>query len=103
MKFPGQMDFDLKQNMVLADEAASTADTFKLPKGFLEKTIATPSGGTIVGLTLNARANHLWVADHGSSAVYEFAYPKGTLLDTITPPSTGGAPSGVAADPPAPL
>jgi hypothetical protein len=97
------MEFNTKQNLVVADEAASTADFFKLPKTAPIKTIATPSGGTIVGLTLNARASHVWIADNALSAVYEFSYPAGVLLDTIAPPSSGGAPTGLAADPPTPL
>jgi hypothetical protein len=74
-----------------------------MPKGVLTKTIATPSGGTIVGLTLNAKSTHLWISDYATSAVYEYTYPKGTLIDTIVPPSSGDAPTGLAADPPAPL
>ncbi len=100
--FPGQMVFNSKGELVIADERNSTADTFKLPGTRPIKTIATPAGGVVVGLTLNAKSSHLYLADNVTNQVYEYAYPKGTLIDTITAPGGFGF-TGIAADPAAPL
>jgi hypothetical protein len=101
--FPGQMAFNSKGNLVVADELNSAADTFKLPGKHPASSIATPSGGTVVGMTLNAKSTHLYLADYATGQVYEYSYPKGTLIDTITPNGGSGDITGVAADPAAPL
>jgi NHL repeat-containing protein len=101
--FPGQMNFNSKGNLVIADEKNSKADTFKLPGTNPVSSIATPSGGVVVGLTLNSKSTHLYLADYATGQVYEYSYPKGTLIDTITPNGGSGDITGLAADPAAPL
>jgi DNA-binding beta-propeller fold protein YncE len=100
--FPGEMEFNSKGNLVVADERNSKALTFKLPGTKPIGSIATPSGGVTVGMTLNAKSTKLFLSDFVTQQIYEYSYPKGTLLDTITPPG-GNNLIDVAADPAAPL
>jgi len=104
IQFPGQMEFDSAQDLVFADENASTVNVYELPTKTPVAQYATPSGGTIVGLALTKRSANFYVSDYGTGAVYEFSYPAGVLVDTIsTGLGTSSPPTGVATDPSAPL
>ena len=103
LSFPGQMEFDSKGDLVVADEAQAKLLTFKLPGTNPIRTIASPAGAPLVGMTFNATWSHVYLADYTSGDIYEMTYPKGTLIDTIAPLNGATQLTTVAADPPAPL
>jgi hypothetical protein len=104
-QFPGGLQFDTTQDLLLADESLGTLDVFELPNPSPSQVISAPGGGSVTGVALNIAGKDVYLADSTNAAVYEFSYPAGALVDTITKGlnASTGYPTGVATDPSAPF
>lgn len=99
LTLPVGLEFDLKGNLIVIDEANGIL-VYAPPLTGAPKKVVTPQGNSVFG-KLDAKNRKLYVSDSHSSAVDVYAYPSLKYKYAISN-GLGRLTSGVAVDPPAP-